>query len=84
MSFITTKFDEILLCCFNGVVRRAVLSSILILVKFLQKGELLPAKKLNQNFLWYAYLHIMSFITKKFQEILLSDFRGVVLTNCFE
>ena len=31
----------------------------------------------------YAHLHIMPFITKKFQEILLSGLRGVVLTNCF-
>ena len=30
-----------------------------------------------------AHLHIMSFITTKFQEILLSGFSGVVLTNCF-
>ena len=29
----------------------------------------------------YAYLHIMSFITTKFQVILLSDFRGVELTR---
>ena len=31
-----------------------------------------------------AYLHIMSFITTKFHEILLSGFRGVALTNCVE
>ena len=31
-----------------------------------------------------AYLHIMSFITTKFHEILLSGFSGVVLTNWFE
>ena len=31
----------------------------------------------------YAHLHIMSFINTKFQEILLSAFRGVALTNCF-
>ena len=30
----------------------------------------------------YAHLHIMSFITTKFYEILLSGFRGVALTNC--
>ena len=30
-----------------------------------------------------AYLHIMSFITTKFNAILLSGFSGVVLTNCF-
>ena len=30
----------------------------------------------------YAYLHFMTFITTKFQEILLSGFRGVALTNC--
>ena len=32
----------------------------------------------------YAHLHIMSFITTKFQKILLSRFRGVALTNCVE
>ena len=32
----------------------------------------------------YAHLHIMSLITTKFHELLLSGFRGVVLTNCFE
>ena len=31
----------------------------------------------------YAHLHIMSFITTTFQEILLRSFRGVALTNCF-
>ena len=31
----------------------------------------------------YAHLHSMSFITKKFREILLSCFRGVALKNCF-
>ena len=31
----------------------------------------------------YVHLHIMSFTTTKFQEILLSGFRGVALTNCF-
>ena len=31
-----------------------------------------------------AYLKIMSFITTKFHEILLSGFSGVVLMNCFE
>ena len=31
-----------------------------------------------------AYLQIMSFITIKFHEILLSGFIGVVLRNCFE
>ena len=31
-----------------------------------------------------AYLHIISFITTKFHEILLSGFSGVALTNCFE
>ena len=31
----------------------------------------------------YAHLHIMSFITTKFLEILLSGFREVALTNFF-
>ena len=31
----------------------------------------------------YAHLHIKSFITTKFQEILLSGFRGDLLTTCF-
>ena len=32
----------------------------------------------------YAYLYIMSFITTKFHEILLSGYGGVALTNCVE
>ena len=38
---------------------------------------------MNRNFCGYAHLHIESFITTKFHEILLSRFRGVALTNCF-
>ena len=41
----------------------------------------IPIRKLNQNSCGYAYQHIMSFITTKFLEILLSGFRGVVLTR---
>ena len=37
--------------------------------------------KLNQNSCEYANLHIMSFITTKFHEILLSGFWGVALTR---
>ena len=45
-------------------------------------GHYSQKKKLNQNFLWiYAHLHIMSFITTKFQEILLSGFKWVGLTR---
>ena len=43
-------------------------------------------EKLNQNFLWICTLTLLqklSFKTTKFQEILLSGFRGVALTNCF-
>mgnify|MGYP003686337679 CR=1 FL=1 len=54
------------------------------LVKFpsLKRG-VTPRKKKNQNSCGYAHLHIKSFITTKFQEILLSGFREVALTNCF-
>ena len=41
-------------------------------------------KRSNQISYKNAYLHIKSFITTNFQEILLSGFRGVALTNCFE
>ena len=51
-----------------------------IFVKF-QKGR--NSKKKNWNIIscGYAHLHIMSFITTKFHEILLSGFRGVALTR---
>ena len=45
------------------------------------KKGVTPRKKWKQNFCGYAHLHIMSFISTKFQEILLSSFRGVALTR---
>ena len=49
-----------------------------IILAKVQKGYKFLLKKIKS-----AYLHIMSFITIKFNEILLSGFSGVVLTNCF-
>ena len=53
-----------------------------ILVKFLSSIRCNSEKK---NWIkiscGYAHLHIMSFITTKFQKILLSSFRGVALTR---
>ena len=49
-----------------------------------QKGYKLLLKKIKSAFpvRMHIDLHIMSFITTKFQEIMLSGFRGVALTNC--
>ena len=44
-----------------------------------KKGYKLLLKKIKSAF----PVKIMSFITTKFQEILLSGFRGVALANCF-
>ena len=84
MSFITTKFHEILLRGFSGVALTKCFRSIFYFgqISNFKKG-VIPIRKLNQNSCGYAYQHIMSFITTKFLEILLSGFRGVVLTNRF-
>ena len=50
-----------------------------IILAIVQKGYKLIHKKIKS-----AFVHIMSFITTKFHEILLSGFSGVALTNCFE
>ena len=77
MFFISTKFHKILLSCFSGVVLKNCFEQYLILVKFLSsKGGITPRKK---KFSGYAHLHIKSFITTKFHEILLNGFRGVAL-----
>ena len=84
MSCITTKFHAILLSGFSRVVLTNCYSSLSFLSNFeVQKGALLPEKNWNKMSCGYAHLHIMSVITTKFQEILLSGFRGVALTNCF-
>ena len=52
-----------------------------ILAKFLSsKRVLLREKKWIKISFGYVHLHILSFINVKFQEILLSSFRGVALT----
>ena len=80
MSFITTvsrnSFERIQLSCADELFHFGQIS------KF-KKGHYSQEKKLIRIFCGYAHLHIMSFITTKFQEILLSGFRGVALTNCF-
>ena len=82
MSFTTTKFHEILLSVFRGVALTNCFSSIFLF------GEIFKFEKGNsekKNWIkiscGYAHLHIMSFITTKFHEILLSGFRGVALTR---
>ena len=83
MSFITTKFHEILLSGFRGVVLTSCFSSIF---HFGQIYKLKKRSNSEKNY-WikisceYAHLHSMSFITTKFYEILLSGFRGVWLTR---
>ena len=75
--------------CSDGQSDRKPVSSELhkIILAKVQKGYKLLLKKTNnwiQISCGYALLHIMYFITTKFHEILLSVFRGVALTNCFE
>ena len=48
----------------------------------LKKG-VIPRKNWIKINCGYAHLHIMSFVTTKFRENLLSDFIRVALTNCF-
>ena len=53
-----------------------------ILVKFLiSKRGITPRERKKISY-GYAHLHIMSFITINFHEILLRGLKGVVLTNC--
>ena len=80
MSFITTKFHEILLSGFRGV---ALTNCFSIIFHFGQISKFKKGVTLRKISCGYAHLHIMSFITTKFYELLLSGFRGVALTNCF-
>ena len=82
MSFITTKFHEILLSDFSGVALTNCNSSIFHFgqISKLKKGVTLRMK----ISCGYAHLHIKSFISTKFHEILFSGFRGVARTNCVE
>ena len=78
-SFITTKFHEILLSGFRGVALTNCFSSIFHfgqISKF--KQAVIPREKNESKFT----VDMHTFITTKFCEILLSGFRGVVLTNC--
>ena len=79
MSFITTKFHEIMLSGLRGIALTTCFSSIFHFCQIFKFRE----KKLNKISCGYAHLHIMSFITTKFQKILSNGFRGVALTNCF-
>ena len=83
MSFITTQFHAILLSGFSSVVLTNCFSSIFNFPQFSKfKKGVTPRKKNGIKIsCGYAHLHIMSFITTKFQEILLSRFRGVALTR---
>ena len=81
MSFITTKFHKILLSGFSGVALTNCFEQYIF--NFVQKVALLPEKYWIRISCRYAHLHVKSFITTKFKEILLSGFSGVALTNCF-
>ena len=82
MSFIITKFQEIMLSCFRGVALTNCFEKYLSFwPNFKFKKGITLRKKLNQNSCKYAHLHIMSFITTTFHKIMLSGFRGVALTR---
>ena len=85
LSFITTKFPEILLSIFRGVALTLCncFSSIFHFrqISKFKKGHCSQTKNGIKISCGYAHLHIMSFITTEFQVILLSDFRGVALTR---
>ena len=70
-----TKFCGVALTqCFGSIFHFGQISK-------LKKGIVLRNTNWIKIFCGYAHLHIMSFITAKFQEILLSGFRGVALTR---
>ena len=83
MSFINTKFQEILLSGFRGVALTNCFSSIFHFrqISKLKKSVTPRNKKGIKISCGYVHLHIMSFITTKFHEIRLSGFRGVGLTR---
>ena len=83
MSFLTTKFQEILLSGFRGVTLTNCFSSIFHFgqISKFRKGVTQRKKNWIKIFCGYAHLHIMTFLTTKFHEILLSGFRGVLLTR---
>ena len=81
VSFLPTKFHEILFSSFRGVVLKSNFRSIF--------GEILSSKGHNSNkfqaikMSWlYAQLHMVSLIPTNFHEIMFSSFRGVALRNC--
>ena len=79
MFFTTTKFQEILLSGFRGVGPTNCFSSISHFgqISKFKKGRNSVKKNKIKISCGYAHLHIMSIITTKFHEILLSSFRGV-------
>ena len=83
MSFITTVSPNSVERFQRSCAWQTVSVVYFIFAKFLSsKGALLPAKK-KKNFrisCKFAHLHIMSFITTTFHEILSGSFRGVALT----
>ena len=83
MSFwiITTKYHAILLSGFRGGVLTNCFSSIFQFRQISKFKKRVIQRKKNEISCKYAYLHTMSFITTKFQEILLRSFRGVALTK---
>ena len=88
LSFITRKSHEILLSGFRGVVLTLCFSFVFNFgqISIFERGIIPWEKnmiKMSCNYAPNALLHIMSLITAKFHEILLSSFSGVVLTSCF-
>ena len=81
-SFKTTKFHEILLSGFRGVALTNCFSSIFHFgpISKFKKG-VIPRKNGIKISCGYAHLHIMSFITTQFHQILFSGFRWVALTR---
>ena len=85
MSFITIKFQEIMLSVSVELGWRTVLISIFNFgqISKLKRGHYSQNINRIRISCGYAHLYDMSFITTKFLEILLSSFRGIALTNCF-
>ena len=85
MSFITTKFQEILLSSFRGVVLTNCFSCIFDLDQIPQfkKGTILRRKKIESKFPVDMHIYMVCPSKLQFHEILLSGFSGVALTNCF-
>ena len=85
MSFITTKFHEILVSRSSGVVLTNCFSSIFHFCQIskFKKGHCSQKKKIESEFPVDMHIYTLCPSLLQFQEFLLSGFRRVVLTNCF-